>query len=307
MKQSRDRRWVRLHHHTINLADGHRVGVTVGGHGVPFVFLHGIAMNTTVYIRLLSRLGGLGFCIIGIDAAAHGRTAPLEPTDFRSNTDLLTRSLDALGIQRAIVAGHSMGGRTAIELAANYPERLLAAVLIDAAAGEDFDAYTQRAMEFPPALAFGLAGALYDTAVDWWRCGEWRDRRSYAISMARALRAWGMRPHLLAAAVRSVVSATPTRDLLRQARDLGVRIMVVHGKNDAIVPWTNAVNMAENGGASLHPVPHACHSWLIADPDRGARTLATLIKQELPDVFHDPSCMASSDVIDAMNASMSAS
>jgi pimeloyl-ACP methyl ester carboxylesterase len=280
--------WVRLSHHMVSLADEHRVGVTTGGHGVPLVFLHGIAMNTSVYVRLLSRLASSGFRIIGVDAAAHGRTMPLVAGDFRANAELLIRTLDALGIEKAIVVGHSMGGRTAIELAASHPERLIAAVLVDAAGGEDFEAYTRRAMRFPPMLALGLTGALYDTTVDWWRCGRWRDRRLYALTMTRAFTAWGPRPHLLAAAVRAVVQAAPTGELLRRARTNGVRIVVVHGEKDLVVPWRNAVNMARNGGAALHVVPNAYHSWLIANPDQGAQTLAALLEKELPEIVRDP-------------------
>jgi pimeloyl-ACP methyl ester carboxylesterase len=243
----------------------------------------------------------MGFRIIAIDAAAHGRTAPLARTDFRSNVDLLVRTLDKLGVRRAIVLGHSMGGRTAIELAASYPERLIAAVLVDAAAGDAFDEYTKRAMRFPPALASGLALALYDMTLDLWLCGRWRDRRLYGITLARAVARWGTQPHRLAAAVRSVVLSSPTGNLLRQARAHGVRIVVVHAENDSIIPWPNAVSMAENGGATLHRIPRACHSWMISDPRRGASTLAALISAEVSDLTQSQSLYEPGAFIDSLS------
>jgi pimeloyl-ACP methyl ester carboxylesterase len=51
---------VRLAHHVVTLDDGHRVGVYVGGHGVPLVFLHGLGLSGRTYVRLLSRLAGMG-------------------------------------------------------------------------------------------------------------------------------------------------------------------------------------------------------------------------------------------------------
>lgn len=285
MKKARQTQgWQRLTHHTVRLDDGHRVGITTGGQGIPLVFLHGIAMNTIVYARVLSRLGALGFRIIAIDAAAHGRTAPLVRTDFRSNIDLLVRTLDKLGIQRAVVVGHSMGGRAAIELAANHPERLLAAVLLDAAAGDAFDAYTQEALRSRRVMARGVAAALYDTTADWWRCGGWRDRGVYGLSMTRALTRWSTRPRRLAAAIRAVAHSAPTGQLLRQARNNGVKVIVVHAQKDTVVPWANAVSMAENAGASLYCVPRAYHSWILADPRQGAKTLAALIHMELSEL-----------------------
>ena len=213
----------RLSQHMLQLDDGHRVGVTVGGHGIPLVFLHGIALNTTVYMRFLSRLSAHGFRVIAIDAAAHGRTAPLRGSDFRSAVGLLVRALDTLGVRRAVVVGHSMGGRATIELAAGQPDRVLAAVLLDAAAGDAFDASAKRALQSMPALVTGVSGALFDTAVDWWRCSDWRDRRLYGLSLAAAVARWGGRPHLLAAAINSVANSAPTGELLRRVREHGCR------------------------------------------------------------------------------------
>jgi hypothetical protein len=60
-----------------------------------------------------------------------------------------------------------------------------------------------------------------------------------------------------------------------------VPVIVVHAENDIVVPWRNAVTMAEHSGASLHKVPHAYHSWMIADPQRGADILGRLMNTEL--------------------------
>ena len=57
--------------------------------------------------------------------------------------------------------------------------------------------------------------------------------------------------------------------------------IVVHAENDIVVPWRNAVTMAEHAGASLHKVPNAYHSWIIADPRRGADILGHLMNTEL--------------------------
>jgi pimeloyl-ACP methyl ester carboxylesterase len=269
----------------LTLDDGHRVGVTIGGNGVPLVFLHGIALNTRVYTRFLSRLTVHGFRVIAIDAAAHGQTAPLLGADFRSNVDLVARTMDALGVRKAILVGHSMGGRATIELAAGEPERVVAAVLLDAAGGDAFDITARKALQSRPAFAVGIFGALYDTTVDWWHCRNWRERRLYGMSLASALASWGGRPHLLTAAMHAVAGSTSTRELLRRARNNEVPIIVVHGEKDILVPWRNAVAMAQHAGANLHKVPRAYHSWMIADPGRGAETLGRIMHTELADVL----------------------
>src|ERR1700739_3471832 len=141
-------RRIRPTHHLLELQDGHEVGVSVGGAGVPLVFMHGLALSRRAYLRMLSRVAGLGFLVIAIDAAGHGETRnlPRSAADLADRVDLTVRTLHALGVRQAVFAGHSMGGRMAIRLAAVAPERVLAAVLFDAAAGAAID-------EAIPALA----------------------------------------------------------------------------------------------------------------------------------------------------------
>ena len=49
------------------------------------------------------------------------------------------RVIDELGIRKAVLAGHSMGGRVVAQLAAQQPERTIAALLIDAIVGDQWD------------------------------------------------------------------------------------------------------------------------------------------------------------------------
>jgi pimeloyl-ACP methyl ester carboxylesterase len=57
-------RRIRLRHHIVELDDGHEVGVSVGGQGAPLVFLHGLVLSRRAYLRMLSRVAGLGFQVV---------------------------------------------------------------------------------------------------------------------------------------------------------------------------------------------------------------------------------------------------
>ena len=117
------------------------VGVSVGGHGVPLVFLHGLGLSGRAYVRLLSRLAGMGFLVVALDAAGHGGTPklPRSAADLTHRVDLTVRTLDALGIEKAVFLGHSMGRRMITRWRPWRRMRVLAAVLLDAAAGTPFD------------------------------------------------------------------------------------------------------------------------------------------------------------------------
>ena len=71
--------------------------------------------------------------------------------------DLTLRALDALGVDRAVFLGHSMGGRMIVDLASRAPQRVLAAVLLNAAAGAPFDA-SLVAARFAARARAGTAG-----------------------------------------------------------------------------------------------------------------------------------------------------
>src|SRR5690606_16076097 len=103
----------RLARHVFRLSDGHEVGVTVSGRGIPRVMVHGFTAEGFLSAQPLSRLVSMGFKVVAIDAANHGSTQglPSGGANFREYATLLGRALDELGIEQAFFVGHSMGGR----------------------------------------------------------------------------------------------------------------------------------------------------------------------------------------------------
>ena len=90
------------------------------GSGPPLVLLHGIGHHWQAWRPVIDRLAGT-FDVIACDLPGFGRSDPLapdvEPT-IAAYVDFLARWLGELGLQRPHVAGNSMGGAIALELAA---------------------------------------------------------------------------------------------------------------------------------------------------------------------------------------------
>ncbi len=131
----------RLLRRTVTLDDGDRVGVAVCGDGVPLVMIDAPGAEGILYARMLRRIAGLGFRVIAPDGAGNGSTHNLGRAGYSWDThvELHRQALDALGIRRAVIAGHSMGGKIAVDLAAAEPDRALAVVAINAPIGGRFD------------------------------------------------------------------------------------------------------------------------------------------------------------------------
>ena len=102
-----------------------------GGGGAPVLALHGLASSAHWYDLVAPFLRG-PFRILAPDQRGHGRTtqAP-DGYDWRSVASDAVGLMDVLGIERAIVLGHSWGGNVAVATAAHFPARVSALVMID--------------------------------------------------------------------------------------------------------------------------------------------------------------------------------
>ena len=279
---------VRLSHHVMTLDDGHKVGVTVGGQGVPLVFLHGIALSGRAYVRLLSRLAGMGFLVVALDAAGHGFTPdlPRNAADLSHRVDLTLRALDALGVRKAVFMGHSMGGRMIIQLAAVASERVLAAVLLNAAAGSPFDESIRTPVRSPRRAARAVLNAAYDAPGDPRRLPA-PERKRYLRQMTSALARNARTPLGLPGAVRAIIASGDYTPMLEAMRENEVPTIVVHGENDLVVPFESAQDMADRADGTLYKVPGAYHSWMLANPRHGADMMRQLLAAELGDVLRE--------------------
>lgn len=271
---------VQFAHHQIKV-HGARVGVSVGGAGVPLVFFHGIGMNRHAYMRLLNRLPQLGFMVIAIDAPGHGDTvAPRRwERSFDHHIGTASEILNELGVRRAVLVGHSMGGRTVAGLAAREPHRALAAVLIDPALGSTFDAAARRAKS-PVQTLSGLTAGLADFFFDRVGLRHLDHVRHTSLVGRTALRAL-FRPDLFFTTARSIVLSPPSVGALSALASAGVPVVVVHGERDMIVPFASAVETALASNATLVSLPRAYHSWVLSTPWTFAEIMRRLLSEGL--------------------------
>ncbi|MBW0090434.1 alpha/beta hydrolase [Pseudonocardia sp. KRD-184] len=106
---------------------------THGEGGTPLVLLHGGVMTIDLtYADLIPALAER-HRVIAVEFQAHGRTADIDrDMTYAALAGDVVALLDHLGVDRAHVMGHSMGGGTALELAVSHPDRLLSVVPISA-------------------------------------------------------------------------------------------------------------------------------------------------------------------------------
>ena len=96
------------------------------------LLIHGFASSTLVWSKVFLKLAAAGFRVIALDMLGYGYSAKPRTGEYTidSQAKLLTRLLDALGIQRAIVVGSSYGGAVAATCALDYPDRVEQLILV---------------------------------------------------------------------------------------------------------------------------------------------------------------------------------
>ena len=269
-EQIRGRRLPRLARHTITLSDGHEVGVAVCGRGVPLVLVHGFTAEGMLYAQTLSRLVQSGFRVVAIDTAGHGGTLglPTGGANLEHYTRLLARVLDELGIRRAVLAGHSMGGRLVTELAAQEPDRAIAVVLLDAIVGDTWDRMVNLFRVAPPLLA-GVGGALaVDCITTIPLLRDPAQARKLGRLVAPVIAGHVRRPWRMAGPAVSIMRSRGSGWMLDRLAEERIPLVVIHGERDVAVPLATARDAARRGHGTLVTVRKAGHSWLLRDPGR---------------------------------------
>ncbi len=104
----------------------------VTGEGEPLVLLHGLFGS-------LENLGGVsqrlqdGWQVHALDQRNHGRSPHTDDMDYPAMAADVLAYLDRQGLERVSLLGHSMGGKTAMELALAHPDRVERLIVADIA------------------------------------------------------------------------------------------------------------------------------------------------------------------------------
>ncbi|MEO8561422.1 MAG: alpha/beta hydrolase [bacterium] len=105
------------------------------GVGEPVVFLHGFPASGHLWTDVIPLMPA-GHRLVVVDLLGYGRSDPPNgrPLTLRAHADRVVALLDALGIDRACIVGHDLGGGVAQSMAIHAPSRVSRLGLIDSVA-----------------------------------------------------------------------------------------------------------------------------------------------------------------------------
>jgi len=240
----------------------------LGQTGQPIVLIHGFGLDRSIWRDVAKRYLA-NHRVILPDVRGHGESdAPKGAYSMTSLAKDIKHLLAFLGVSKAIICGHSMGGYIALAFAANSPERLAGLGLITTRAKPDsedgragrYEMVEKVQEEGSIALARSLAPKLSkDEAI----ISSMRDliAKSPADGIIGALQAMAERPD--------------RRDLLPKIK---VPALVIAGKEDQIINLQDAAEMAEAlPKGEFLPINEAGHMPMLETKSELGQGLLSLI------------------------------
>jgi pimeloyl-ACP methyl ester carboxylesterase len=189
-----------------------RLAIDDAGEGTPVVLLHGLTA-TRRYVVMGSRaLERSGHRVIAYDARGHGASEPAPSPEAYEYGDLaqdLLGVLDERGIDRAVLAGASMGAHTILRVALEAPERVAALCVITPAfepAELDDPARLARWDRLSDGLRSGGVDGFVEAYGDPDVPEQWRDT---VLRVVRQRLSQHDRPEAVADALRVVPRSRP--------------------------------------------------------------------------------------------------
>ena len=211
-----------------------------------------------------------------MDLRGHGDSpSPPKPWSIDDFAHDLLRLLDDLGIQRAALVGHSLGGRTAFSFALAHPDRLAALVAVGAHSEAPSGPYRSVLEKVRASTAEGGLDAFTDAFRD---AGEVPER----VTANGATSAWYWkhfarnRPADLVAALDAIL-AMPT--LTSRLGEIRAPFLAVVGANDRPFLELAARYATLIPGARTHTVADCGHYPMVDAPSEFEAALLPFLRR----------------------------
>lgn len=227
----------------------------------PVVFLHGAGgshQHWLYQVRDLSQSSSYA-----LDLPGHGRSEGTGHDRVAAYGDWVMAFLDAAGIEKAILVGHSMGGGIALDVALRAPSRLAGLGLVA----------TGARLRVAPAI---LEGLRQDPEAAVRLISEWAFGPETPADIARLGR------RQMAAIPPDVILgdflACDAYDVMDQLGQIATPAFVLCGTQDVLTPPKYSVYLRDQiKGATLHLVEGAGHMVMIERPDAVVQHLTAFI------------------------------
>jgi len=277
--------------HEANL-HGHRAVYRVAGSGPNLVLIHGMINSSKHWEAVASRLAG-SYRVIAPDLIGHGDAAtPRGDYSLGAHAASIRDLLTTIGVERATIVGHSLGGGVAMQFFYQFPQRTERLVLISSGGLGDDVSPLLRGAALPgsaallrlatrPQVVGGLAAAGAPLRARGNSTGV------YLQAVARALGPL-QEPGSRRAFLQTLRSVIDVQGQKVSARDrlylLGeMPTLIVWGERDRTIPLKHGLEAQQSvPNCRFESLPRAAHFPNLEDPEGLAAVLDSFMATTSP-------------------------
>ena len=240
------------------------------GSGRPLLLMHGWGCDHTT-VRSIAKVASRTHRVLNLDMPGFGQSPePEEVWTVDNYTDLVESLIGKLDLRKPVLAGHSFGGRVAIQLASRRPDDIDSLILVDAAGIKPRrtfryyrKVYTFKAMKHLANLFLGKEKA--QRAIDRWR------GKSGSSDYA------GASPKM-----RAIMSRVLNLDLTSCLPAIKAPTLLVWGEADTATPLADAKKMERLiPDSGLVSFPGCGHYSFLDNPGQFAAVVSSFLNSRI--------------------------
>jgi pimeloyl-ACP methyl ester carboxylesterase len=276
---------------------GHRALNRIAGDGPPLVLIHGMINSSRHWEEVALRLADR-YTVIAPDLIGHGDSAtPRGDYSLGAHAASIRDLLAVIGIERATIVGHSLGGGVAMQFFYQVPQRTERLVLVSSG-GLGHEVAPMLRVAAAPGVQQAIAVVAQRPVLNGlWRVGaRMREKRNkkgvYVQAVVRALRPLerGGARRAFVQTLRSVIDVRGQRvsavDRLYLLTDFPT--LIVWGERDNTIPLKHGRAAHEAiPGSTFRTLPKAAHFPHLDDPEGLADVLGEFMASTEPGRIDD--------------------
>ena len=245
------------------------------GAGVPVIFIHAFPLNQTMWDNQLTALHN--HCrTITLDLRGFGQSdAPQGPYLMDQMAADVRGLMSALGIDRAVLVGLSMGGYVSLAFYRNYPDSVRALVLADTRASADTHEARKRRLTSAERAEREGARVIAEDMIPLLLGHTTLESRPSVVERVRAM-IEANSPVGIAGAQRGMAERSDSTYILP---GIDFPVLIIVGSEDSLTPVTEAESL-RNGirGARIRIIEGAGHLSNMETPDEFNTALTDFVQ-----------------------------
>ncbi|MER7795883.1 alpha/beta hydrolase [Microbacterium sp. NPDC096154] len=266
------------------IVDGSRIAYRDRGDGEPVVFIHGTPSYSHEWRHVVPGIEAAGYRVITYDLLGYGDSErPLDKdTSVGGQTELLGHILDALGVERATIVSHDIGGAIGQRFALFHPDRVARLMLMDTVSYDSWPSETWQTIrehideyvsispqEFEQLLTKQLRMTVEDQAAM-----EGPELDAFLWPHRTGVGRASFFQHQV-----SHYDSTYTQEIAGRLGELTAPVRILWGEHDRWQPLAYAHRLLRDlPNASLAVLPGAGHFLMEDDPEWVAREVLDFLR-----------------------------